>query len=93
MHSTNDQQLKEKKAIGLKYNGPKTGAPKVVSRGFGKHAEHIIQAAKDAGILVHEDPYLADFLAKLQIGDDIPEEVYTLIAELIAFATWLNLKA
>lgn len=82
---------KERKAVGLSYDG-KT-APTVVSRGFDKLAEEIIAQAKEAGVLVHEDPELANFLAKLEVGDEIPKEVYVIIAELIAFATWLNLKA
>ncbi|MCO4321687.1 EscU/YscU/HrcU family type III secretion system export apparatus switch protein [Aliidiomarina quisquiliarum] len=80
-----------KKAIGLKYDG--NDAPKVVSRGFDGLAEEIIAAAKEAGVLVHEDPELANFLAKLNVGDEIPRDLYVIIAELIAFATWLNLKA
>ncbi|MCC5855578.1 MAG: EscU/YscU/HrcU family type III secretion system export apparatus switch protein [Idiomarina sp.] len=83
--------MKEKKAIGLRYDGK--DAPTVVSRGFGPLAEEIIELAREAGVLVHEDPELANFLAKLEVGDEIPKEIYTIIAELIAFATWLNLKA
>lgn len=82
-----------KKAIGLSYKGKGTGAPKVVARGFQARAEEIIAAAKAAGVLVHEDPELANFLEKLEVGEEIPEAVYILIAELIAFASWLNLKA
>ncbi|RTE86119.1 MULTISPECIES: EscU/YscU/HrcU family type III secretion system export apparatus switch protein [Gammaproteobacteria] len=82
---------KEKKAVGLKYDG--VSAPTVVARGFDGLADEIIELAKEAGVLVHEDPELADFLAKLEVGDEIPQEVYVIIAELIAFATWLNLKA
>ena len=82
---------KNKKAVGLRYDG--VGAPTVISRGFDKLAEEIIRQAKDAGVLVHEDPELANFLAKLEVGEQIPKEVYVIIAELIAFATWLNLKA
>ncbi|CUS47164.1 MAG: flagellar biosynthesis protein FhlB2 [Idiomarinaceae bacterium HL-53] len=81
----------EKKAVALRYDG--VSAPKVTARGFEGLADEIIQLAKDAGVLVHEDPELANFLAKLEVGDEIPREVYVIIAELIAFATWLNLKA
>ena len=80
-----------KKAIGLKYDGK--NAPNVVSRGFDELAEEIVAAAKEAGVLVHEDPELANFLAKLEVGEEIPRDVYVIIAELISFATWLNLKA
>lgn len=87
---------KDKKAIGLSYaklHTGENGPPKVIAKGFNNLADEIIELAKENGILVHEDPELANFLARLDVGDEIPEEIYTLIAELIAFATWLDLKA
>lgn len=91
MKPDNKKPENEKKAVGLKYDG--VNAPTVTARGFDGLADEIVTLAKEAGVLVHEDPELADFLAKLEVGDEIPKEVYVIIAELIAFATWLNLKA
>lgn len=73
-----------KKAVGLKYDNE--GAPTVVAKGFGDLAEQIIQLARENGVLVHEDEYLSDFLARLDLGQEIPEELYYVIAELIAFS-------
>lgn len=81
----------EKQAIGLSYDGQQ--APKVIAKGFNELADEIVALAKAHDVLVHEDPELANFLAKLDVGDEIPREVYVIIAELIAFATWLDLKA
>lgn len=73
-----------KKAIGLKYDEGK--APSVVSKGEGELAEKIIAAAEAQGILVHEDAQLSTLLQQLQLGQEIPHELYVVIAELIAFS-------
>lgn len=74
----------EKRAVGLKYN--EGGAPQVVSKGFGELADQIIALAKENGVLVHEDPELNAFLTRLDLGQEIPPELYYVIAELIAFS-------
>ncbi|RUO30260.1 EscU/YscU/HrcU family type III secretion system export apparatus switch protein [Aliidiomarina soli] len=90
----------EKRAIGLYYSGNKgpanhdpSAAPTVIAKGFNELADEIIRLAKEHNVLVHEDPELANFLSRLDVGDEIPRELYVIIAELIAFATWLDLKA
>ncbi len=78
---------KIKRAIGLKYNASdKKDAPKVISKGYGELAEAIISAAEEAGVLVHEDPYLSEVLATLDLGQEIPESLYFVIAELLAYS-------
>jgi len=81
---------KPKSAVGLKYE--KGNTPKVVAKGFGELADDIINLAKESGVLVHEDPQLSDFLARLDLGQEIPEELYHVIAELIAFSYVLQGK-
>ncbi|RUO79796.1 flagellar biosynthesis protein FlhB [Idiomarina tyrosinivorans] len=81
---------KEKQAIGLAYDGINT--PKVIARGFDELAEEIIAVAREHGVLVHEDPLLSDSLARLNVGDEIPRDLYIIIAEIIAFAYLLEGK-
>ena len=81
---------KLKTAIGLKYDG--TNAPKVVAKGHGDLAEHIISLAKEGDVLIHEDEALSSLLATLEAGDEIPRELYVIIAELIAFSYILQGK-
>ena len=84
---------KPKSAIGLKYSAAnKQEAPKVVAKGFGELAEEIIQLAEENGVLIHEDPYLSEVLARLDLGQEIPEQLYFIIAELIAFSYFLQGK-
>lgn len=81
---------KQKQAIGLSYDG--LNAPQVIAKGFDELAEEIIEVAKAHGVMVHEDPILSDSLARLNVGEEIPRELYVLIAELIAFSYLLDGK-
>ncbi|GAB5381249.1 MAG: EscU/YscU/HrcU family type III secretion system export apparatus switch protein [Aliiglaciecola sp.] len=83
---------KNKSAVGIKYQEGDKEAPKVIAKGFGDLAEEIIQVAKQNGVLVHEDPYLSEFLTTLDLGQEIPEQLYHVIAELIAFSYVLQGK-
>ncbi|GAP76137.1 EscU/YscU/HrcU family type III secretion system export apparatus switch protein [Pseudoalteromonas sp. Cnat2-41] len=80
----------QRSAIGLLYEHG--SAPTVSSKGFGELAEHIIEAAQEQGILIHQDADLAKTLEKLDQGQEIPKELYYVIAELIAFSYVLRGK-
>ncbi|GAA4877018.1 EscU/YscU/HrcU family type III secretion system export apparatus switch protein [Ferrimonas pelagia] len=75
---------KPKKAVAVRYDGQ--DAPRITASGEGHVAEQIQTLAQDAGVLVHHDPQLAELLAKLELGEQIPPQLYLIIAELIAFA-------
>lgn len=79
-----------KQAVALSYDGH--SAPKVVATGEGLIAEEIIAIAKANGVFIHQDPHLAQFLQLLELGEEIPKELYLLIAELIAFIYMLDGK-
>jgi flagellar biosynthesis protein len=81
-----------KKAIGLKYNTAENNSPTVIAKGFGSLADEIIELAKQNGVMIHEDPYLSDLLARMDLGQEIPENLYHVIAELIAFSYVLQGK-
>ncbi|MEP4890062.1 MAG: EscU/YscU/HrcU family type III secretion system export apparatus switch protein [Aliiglaciecola sp.] len=83
---------KNKSAVGLQYQEGDKQAPKVIAKGFGDLAEEIVALAKQSGVLVHEDPYLSEFLASMDLGQEIPEQLYHVIAELIAFSYVLQGK-
>ena len=72
----------------LRYTG--TGAPQVVAAGRGELAERILARAREAGVPVHRDPELADSLAKLALGQEVPEEMWTAVAEVLAWAYGLQ---
>ena len=68
---------KQKQAIALEYD-PNEPAPKVIATGTGRIAERIIEEAKKENIPIHADEKLAATLSKLEIGEMIPPELYTL---------------
>jgi flagellar biosynthesis protein len=68
----------------LRYTGD--GAPNVVAAGRGHVAATILERAREAGVPVHQDPELADALAGLALGAEVPEELWKAVAEVLAWA-------
>ena len=77
-------------AVGLRYDPESEGAPRVVARGRGEVAERILEIAEEHGVLVRQDPDLLQLLAGARLGDEIPEELYGVVAEVIAFLWRVN---
>ncbi|MFT5543596.1 MAG: flagellar biosynthesis protein [Arenicella sp.] len=88
----NKTKKETKKAIGLKYNSDDTNSPTVIAKGFGDLADEIIELAKQNGVMIHEDPYLSELLARMDLGQEIPDNLYHVVAELIAFSYVLQGK-
>ena len=84
------EESEPKQAVALSYDG--RNAPKIVATGEGLIAEEIIALAKANGVYIHQDPHLSHFLQLLELGEEIPKELYLLIAELIAFVYMLDGK-
>ena len=74
-----------KRATALRYQGG-TGAPQVVASGAGAVADRILARAAEAGVPVREDPALAAALAALDLGDEVPEELWKAVAEVLVWA-------
>lgn len=75
-------------AIALRYDGE--GAPRVTAAGRDGVSEHIRKLAVDAGIPEYPDPELAQVLAQIPTGDEIPEDLYLAVAQVIAFAFYVS---
>ncbi len=87
------KRQKSKQAVALEYN-PEDQAPKIVAIGQGELAERIIDKAKESDIPIHRDDKLAGTLAKLEIGEMIPPELYEVVAEILVFVDGMDkLKA
>lgn len=76
---------KNKQAIALEYNPNEDAAPKVIASGQGVLAERILEEAKKNKVPVHKDSKLADTLSRLEIGQEIPPELYEVVAEILVF--------
>ncbi len=72
-------------ATALQYDQGQGGAPRVVASGRRKIAEQILAEAKKHNIPVYEDPALTAALATVNLGDEIPPELYRVVAEVLAF--------
>ena len=81
---------KPKKAVALKYQPGDDDAPRVTAKGSGRLAERIIDMARKHGIPVKDDPDLVEVLSRLDLHDQIPPELYVVVAELLAFDYRLN---
>lgn len=79
------EKQKLKKTVALKYDHNKDTAPKVIASGKGSLAEKILKKAKKENIPIKEDKDIVQVLAELNVGDEIPEELYTVIAEILSF--------
>jgi len=76
------------KAVALKYNPDSDIAPKVVAKGAGLVAEKIIERAED--IHIHQDAALVEDLTRMDLGDNIPPELYDVIAQILVFISELD---
>ena len=78
------------KAIALKYERDKDPAPRVTAKGRGAVAEKILAVAREHNIPVRQDKALLDALYRLDINEEIPEDLYRVIAEILAFVYRMN---
>ena len=74
-----------KKAVALRYRAGQDEAPKVAAKGQGRLADKILALAREHGIPIKEDPDLVEVLARLEVDQEIPAELYMVVAEILAF--------
>jgi flagellar biosynthesis protein len=72
-------------AIALKYDSDKDNAPRVVASGRGHLAERIIELAAAHGIAVRSNADLAEILAAIEIGQQIPVAAFAAVAEILFY--------
>jgi len=83
-------KTKRDKAVALRYKRGKDQAPKLTAKGQGKLAEKIMAIARTHNIPIREDKTLLDALYRLDINKEIPEELYQVVAEILAFVYRMN---
>jgi flagellar biosynthesis protein len=76
---------KIKEAAALRYTVEEDEAPVVLAIGRGEVAEKILDKAQTHDIPVVEDASLAHALAQMNIGDQIPEALYVVVAQILLF--------
>ncbi|OEG00382.1 hypothetical protein BHF71_00290 [Vulcanibacillus modesticaldus] len=73
-----------KKAVALNYVPSKDEAPQIIAKGSGYVAEKIIEQGKKHDVKIHEDQSLIQLLYQLELNQQIPSELYPIIAEIFA---------
>lgn len=81
-------ETKSQLAVALHYD--KTGAPRVVAKGRGSVGEKIIEVASAHDIPIEENEVLAGALSNVELGDEIPAELYKAVAEVLIFVLRLS---
>lgn len=81
-----------RKASALHYGGGH-GAPRVVAAGHGVAADRILEIAAAAGVPIREDAALVNALQSLELGQEIPEDLFVAVAEALAWAYRLDRAA
>ena len=77
-------------AVALHYERGTKGAPRVVAKGRGPIGEKIIEVARANNIPIEENEVLAGALSNVELGDEIPEELYKAVAEVLIFVLRLS---
>jgi type III secretion system FlhB-like substrate exporter len=80
------------KATALRYEAGRS-APKITATGRGLVAERILEEAEKAGVPIRRDAALAEALGGLQLGHEVPEELWAAVAEALAWAYALDARA
>jgi flagellar biosynthesis protein len=81
-------ETKNQLAVALHYD--RTGAPRVIAKGKGSIGARIIEVAKAHNIPVEENEILAGALSNVELGDEIPAELYKAVAEVLIFVLRLS---
>ena len=75
-------------AVALEYDGE--SAPRVTAKGRGELAERIVETGREHGVAIEENAVLAQALSAVELDDQIPEELYRAMAQVIAFVLSLR---
>lgn len=76
-----DEDTRE--ATALKYDAEAGHAPRVTALGRGYVADRMVQEAEKSQVKVVQDNQLSHTLHRLSVGDEIPEALYRVVAEIL----------
>ena len=79
------ENVMDKQAVALRYDLDRDKAPRVVAKGKGHTAEHILEAAQKSSVPVYQNKTPVNMLMALDIDREIPPELYKAIAEVMAY--------
>jgi flagellar biosynthesis protein FlhB len=77
-------------AIALKYDKVKDGAPRLIAKGIELKAAGIRELAKQYDVPMLRNVPLAHALLRLEVNEEVPEELYDAVAEVLNFVYQLK---
>jgi flagellar biosynthesis protein len=92
-HSSDDETKRAAIAVALEHRPGAPDAPRVIASGRGFTAEQILDLAFARGIKVREDADLAEMLAAVGIGEEIPFAAFSAVAEILSYIYRANAAA
>jgi flagellar biosynthesis protein len=75
-------------AVALEYGRNKT--PVVSAKGDGELAARIVLEAQRQGVYVTQDPRLLAMLSRLDVGQEIPADMFNAVAVILSWVYWLK---
>jgi flagellar biosynthesis protein len=81
--SAKDPEKGRLKAVALRYEKGPMRAPRITAKGKGLLAEKILGLARTHGVPVREDRFLVEALEVIDVGQDVPAELYQVVAEIL----------
>ncbi|MFZ9297823.1 MAG: EscU/YscU/HrcU family type III secretion system export apparatus switch protein [Hylemonella sp.] len=78
----------KRQAIALAYG--RNPVPMVTAKGEEDMALRILEEAKRQGVFITEDPQLLALLSRLNVDEEIPPELYTVVAVVLSWVYWLK---
>ena len=78
-------EVLNKKAVAISYDERKNAAPVIVASGMGYLAEKMVELALECGVPIYEDNSLATVLTQLELGAEIPNELYQAIVDIYVY--------
>jgi flagellar biosynthesis protein len=78
----------KRQAIALAYG--RNPVPLVTAKGEEDVAWRMIEEAKRQGVFITEDPQLLALLSRLKVDEEIPQELYTVVAVVLSWVYWLK---
>jgi flagellar biosynthesis protein len=77
----------EKIGVALEYSG---NVPAVLAVARGELFDHLIRIARENRITIYENPDLAQVLAQVPVGAEIPEDLFRAVSEVLAYCYRVN---
>ena len=85
-----DKKKDPTRAAVIRYDKENDRAPTIVAQGRGEVAEKIIAKAKEHDIPMQEDALLLENLLELDLGNNVPPQLYQVVAEVLLLVRRAN---